>query len=732
MGNNSNGFRPINASMGSNSSGTNGGKSSKYSMIIFIIVLVIYLYGASNNENSNYDDNTGTDIASTSSSWYTEDAYEGYDYRPNSYDSSSTNNSIFDLIFGGDVSSNTDYASFEDPTIRNSSSAKYTFLVYMCGSNLESDGGYASYDIEEMLKATLADEINLLIYTGGAKRWYDFGISSNTNQIYKVENHRLNLVKDNVGSKSMAESSTLLEFLNFAKTNYPADKYSLIFWDHGGGAVSGFGLDEKNAKRDDTLTIDEIKTAITSSKLNFEFVGFDACLMANVETAYALKDSSKYMVASEETEPGTGWDYIKVLNTLSTNTAQSGSTTGKTIVDSFIASNSSYRNPDATLSVVDLSKLDGLYLSLVNFMKDVKANLFAKSKYNSFSKGIKLSKAFGEGSIDTIDLIHFASVINNKESNSLVKSAQDAIVYNKTNQYVDNSYGLSIYIPYKNLKYYDKMLSIYKNIGMGAEYTNVITEYVNLIAGGRKETYTVNNYSYTQDAYNYTLFDWFDASFIKANKNYYNQTALDTQELKVEDKGDYFALHLSADDWEKITKVESVVWYDTGKGYLNMGVDSYFELDSEGDLEVSFDGNWIAINGDNVKYEVIETTSNYEKGKVPAVINDTRVNLILYFDKSNPDGIVLGYEPDYEELEMTLYEKGLRKLKQGDKIDFVCDYYDYDGLLDDEYYINDTIVVGKEPLNISYEWLGDNECLIYYRLTDIYNNAYYTEPVIVE
>ena len=128
----------------------------------------------------------------------------------------------------------------------------------------------------------------------------------------------------------------------------------------------------------------------------------------------------------------------------------------------------------------------------------------------------------------------------------------------------------------------------------------------------------------------------------------------------------------------------------------------------------------------------MESTENYEKGKVPAIINDERVNIVIYFDKENPDGVILGYEPYYDEMDTILLEKGLRKLRINDKIDFVCDLYDYDGNFDDEYYINDSLIVGKEPLKVSYESLGDGECIVYYRLTDIYDNIYYTEPVIMK
>ena len=80
-------------------------------------------------------------------------------------------------------------------------------------------------------------------------------------------------------------------------------------WDHGGGSVSGFGYDENNPDEEDTLTLKEIKKALKNIDEKLEFIGFDACLMSNFELAYTIKDKAKYLIASEETEPGTGWYY---------------------------------------------------------------------------------------------------------------------------------------------------------------------------------------------------------------------------------------------------------------------------------------------------------------------------------------------------------------------------------------------------------------------------------------
>jgi len=722
-------MKPINDQMNNfNRGSSNGGKKSHLGIIIFIIIVIIYFVCSGDDEYTPENDNTNT-IASND---YYED--EAYDYsRPSEY-ANDDSLSLFDLLFG-DVStsnSNQDYSSYHDSSIKNTSQERYTLMIYMCGSNLESDGGYASDDIEEMLKSSLADEINLLIYTGGSKRWYDYGISSKTNQIYQVKNHQLNTIENDFGKKSMAEPATLLEFLLYGKEHYEADKYGLVFWDHGGGAVTGFALDEAFAKKDDTLTIDEIRAAVERSGIKFEFIGFDACLMANFETAYALKDYANYLIASEETEPGDGWEYQKVLNSLSKDTSQEGNVTGKTIVDSFISTNTGFRNPDATLSVTDLSKMNQVYTDLVAFLKDIKKSNFDKNNYSSFARALQQTKQFADGENDSVDLVNFAENIKVSSGSKLINSVKNAVYYNKTNQYVKNSNGLSIFIPNKKLDYYSQMLKIYNNIGIGSEYTSVLSQYVNLKAGGHRGSYEVRGYKYTEPEVDYSSYDWYDSNFVSSHQDYYNNTSFDKDELKVVERDGQYVLDLSDEEWDKIVDVASVLWYDDGNGYVDMGVDSYFELDDEGDLIISSDGTWIAINGQNVVYEVLERTEDYEKGRVPAVVNGERVNLILYFDEKNPEGVVLGYQPDYANEQVVIFEKGLRKFRIGDTIDFVACYFEYNGDFKEEYYIGDTITIGKEPLKVSYEYLGEGDIMLYYKLTDIYDNTYYTEAVILE
>ena len=121
------------------------------------------------------------------------------------------------------------------------------------------------------------------------------------NQRWTVNsNNELQLV-ENVDNRSIGDYTNLRDFVQWGVENYPADKFVLLFWNHGGGAVGGFGVDELHTE-DSGLTLDEIQLALDEAykqtESTFEMIGFDACLMATVETATILAPYAKYFVAT--------------------------------------------------------------------------------------------------------------------------------------------------------------------------------------------------------------------------------------------------------------------------------------------------------------------------------------------------------------------------------------------------------------------------------------------------
>ena len=114
---------------------------------------------------------------------------------------------------------------------------------YLCGSDLESGGGFASGDLGELMEVQLPENVNVVIETGGSSEWQNDVIDASKLQRWVYNSEGLMLV-DEQPSASMGEAQTLADFLSFAKTNYPAEKTAVVFWNHGGGSVSGASFDE--------------------------------------------------------------------------------------------------------------------------------------------------------------------------------------------------------------------------------------------------------------------------------------------------------------------------------------------------------------------------------------------------------------------------------------------------------------------------------------------------------
>ena len=192
----------------------------------------------------------------------------------------------------------------------NSKNKKLTFLVYMTGSDLETKYGTASNDLIEMSQADVDyDNYGLLVFTGGAGSWKE-SIPSNQNSLIDMSGGINNIVARTDEPMNMGYHKTLSEFINYCTDRYPSDEYALIIWDHGGGPVWGCCADEIFDY--DSLTLQEAKKAMDTTifkNRQLLFVGFDACLMGSIEVATAWKDYAKYMIGSEETVPGKGWNY---------------------------------------------------------------------------------------------------------------------------------------------------------------------------------------------------------------------------------------------------------------------------------------------------------------------------------------------------------------------------------------------------------------------------------------
>ena len=188
-------------------------------------------------------------------------------------------------------------------------------LFYASGGYLEEKGNLISGNLQAILDGS-DDELPLLIAYGGTGTWK--GIRY-VNRSMLLDDSRNGIFGDDTKTlylneaSNMGEPKTLSSFLRYAKTLHPDSRLWLILIGHG-DAYEGVLLDENHGN--DMLSTSELGAALAESGTNIEFIGIDACLMATLEMAAEVDGYASWMIASQETEPGMGWDYHTWLRAL--------------------------------------------------------------------------------------------------------------------------------------------------------------------------------------------------------------------------------------------------------------------------------------------------------------------------------------------------------------------------------------------------------------------------------
>ncbi|MCL2286054.1 MAG: clostripain-related cysteine peptidase [Firmicutes bacterium] len=359
----------------------------------------------------------------------------------------------------------------------------YTIMVYMNGSDLESDFGLATDDLAEMLESGIKSRnANVIILTGGTNRWLNDAIPESECIIWELSDGRINEVKP-MGKISMGNPATLRDFIKFSVRQYPAEKYGLIMWDHGGGSIAGFGHDEKF--NDDSLSLLDMKQAFEEAGLRenkLEFLGFDACLMATVEMAVLAADYAHVMIASEDLEPGEGWDY-NFLSVLNRTPRMNGFALAKVIVNTFIDFFGEDSDEILTLSVVDLAKVKPVMETMGSLMNKASGEL-KNFGFHKLAERRAVTKTFGEGSprdnyADMVDIGHMAILLCDlfpQEARAVLQALEDCVVYNRHNSDID-LWGLSTFYIYGGKSQGEYSLQTYTALGMDNDYTGYLHKF---------------------------------------------------------------------------------------------------------------------------------------------------------------------------------------------------------------------------------------------------------------
>ena len=197
---------------------------------------------------------------------------------------------------------------------------------------------------------------------------------------------------------------------------------------------------------------------------------------------------------------------------------------------------------------------------------------------------------------------------------------------------------------------------------------------------------------------------------------------------------------LSVDDWHLIHNLQVNMFVDDGTGYVDMGLDNMFYFTEDGKLIGETDNTWFSIDNQPVAFYYEDTTTGEDgdtvvQGRVPAYVDGVRCNLIIIFDGKHPDGYIAGARYDYTDELAEMGDdvndvsdmpvaKGVTEIGEGAKLDFICDYYDYDENYQGSYMLGEQITYSDDLL-CSYESV-ESKSKISYVLTDMYGSEYWT------
>jgi len=332
--------------------------------------------------------------------------------------------------------------------------AEWTIMVFVNGkNNLEE---YALKDMNEMELVGSSDKVNVVVEVGriaghdssdgdwkGVRR-YLIKKDADTAKVASP------LLQD-LGQLDMGDPKSVIDFVKWARAEYPARRYMLILWNHGsgwtrnrGGAPRGISYDDETQNNISTPGLGQIMRAVGK----IDVFASDACLMQMPEVDYEIKDYVDYIVGSAESEPEDGYIYNTFLGPIVARPSMSAFEVGQLAVTAY---SDHYGRQAHTQSLVSAAAMNGM-VPLVNAF--VKAAMAANEK--------KLILAAREQSehysiSDNKDIWHFLSLYAASSQSADVKAAAKALqdyisdtlvlVNRYSGSYYSNAHGLAVYMP---------------------------------------------------------------------------------------------------------------------------------------------------------------------------------------------------------------------------------------------------------------------------------------------
>ena len=654
----------------------------------------------------------------------------------------------------------TDYSQAKDVVV----------YAYVIGSNLENQVGFSSVNIKQMIDATAkGPNLSFVLEAGGSKRWFTSGIAKESYGRYLIKDGKLTKIEDLPDDTCMSKPKVLKDFLAWAGKEYPADRAMLVFWDHGGGLAFGYGSDDLNPRdtENGTLTTEEVISAIADSGVHYDMIGFDACLMQDIEIAAELEPYTDYYIGSEEVEGGYGWYYTDAFGKLAEDPTISTEDFGKALISCYDQVNTIVKDQDgepdsaSTLSIVDTALAKPAYQELGTFFRGMRNKIRKdNTAYTDVAVAAANTYAFTDKfQIDVIDFLELLDTIDNddtvvkKEEVTELTDALKASIIARNKDSAEGINGLAFAFPYQQIAAYEDTHKQLKKLSLNAErsaFNDIFSimavqlknadDQPNLPVHGEVTITDSDLYQYIsgEDPYDYTKEEW----YVKGFENYAASTNI--VDVPLTETPDGYSIGLPEDLWDTIVDCTTLAYQVMEDGNMRyLGIDHIGTDDAEGHPLIAMDDSWITVDGVQVCYEtqkVRETKKGYIfTGRIPARLNDEYdITLNVEWEVTKDDqqapqrGYITGYHiTDKEKPLLTiLVGKGTQTLEAGDTLEFLFDVYDAEGKFVKTEKSDQIVRVTKQN-RLKVEDTKLPTCDIRYcgLLTDIYQRYITTEEV---
>ena len=630
--------------------------------------------------------------------------------------------------------------------------ADLTLLVYMCGANLQEAG---CYDIYEMGMAETGDEVNIVVLAGGASEWAFDEIAGNTRNLITIRNGEFESITD-WGWASMGSGESLLEFLEYGLSEYPADRTAVILWDHGAGSEAGICFDDTTQEQDG-LSLVEINDVLydLNERLNgfhIDLFGCDACMMATYEMAAMLSYYDiDYFVASEELEPGLGWSYTPWLKAVSKDPGMTTEALCERIVDSYMEAGQEAA-PDSylTLSAIDLGEMEGLQ-SAMEDLGAVLLNEMAQGNAADVRRGRSRMYTFGayaDGSWDMVDLGAMLDAYAQFAPDGAAqarKAMGQAVRINRQSDNLDPCCGLSVLIPQDTKDEFESYiegldLSFYMPNWMG-----FVKAYAGQLVGGSHSFAQTTPQAVTGSGFFSQISAMIgestnEMSWDEATQTY--EEASQPTDVVATTEYDYaFSASIAPEDLQYLDHVEGMLMMDISDeemfGYVDLGLMQNNVVDwNSGEVYSLFDGTW-PIFGDQLVPLYDQLKNEYgRRSLIPVRLNGEYTYLVVEFKAGEAEGRILGANAGYDANGLPI--RNTTELNEGDSIIPVYTMFvdsGDDGELQEMEFDGDEIL-WEDGMTVTYEDLGEDddklEMMFCFVLNDVFGEYDMTEAIPFE